>query len=480
MFRGKNKKKLKIKIVICVVVIFFSYINNVLACTEFYNISNTENAGSEDEQVKNNLIEYMDALHKYKNFHGSVLVKKSGKTLLDCSYGMSDYENEVSNKQETKIPIASITKQFTAVAIMKLYEDGLICLDDKISKYIPDFNRGKDISIHNLLTHTSGIARNYVLTSNKIFSSTYEAIYSFKDMKLEFEPGEKFKYSNLGYVVLGYIIEKVSGVPYEEYVRKNIFEPLNMNDTGKCFREDKPYFDSKGYAGFLELLPMDIECEKITSNYLAACDFYSTIEDMDKWESALFSGKILNLHALNIIFEPHIDISSRIGAYGYGWFVKNSPYGKEVFHDGGSLGHTSIISKYIDKSVTIIVLTNHAFFKVLDLKNNLAAIIFGDKYELPKELKELKVELKVYDNIVGTYKTLENIMLKIVRRDEVLYIVINEVQEIRIFAESEDCFFSKIRDAKFIFMKDELGNVGNMLIKQYVQEDLIAKKQKDM
>ena len=172
-----------------------------------------------------------------KSFMGTVLVVKDGKTLVDQGYGSADLEWKIPNTPPVKFRLGSITKQFTAASILLLEERGKLKVEDPISKYLPDApDAWKNITIYNVLTHTSGIPSftgfpDYRSTEWKD-TTPAELVARFKDKPLDFEPGSKFSYSNSGYVLLGYLIEKVSGQTYADFLQQNIFTPLGMADTG--------------------------------------------------------------------------------------------------------------------------------------------------------------------------------------------------------------------------------------------------------
>jgi CubicO group peptidase (beta-lactamase class C family) len=193
---------------------------------------------SQAADLAQKLDEYIRGAEEVWKFSGTVLVAKDGKPVLDRGYGMANYELGVPNTPEMKFLIGSITKQFTATAIMQLAEKGLLDVNDPISKYLPEYPKetGDSITVHHLLTHTSGVPSytdNAELMGRRATKmSTEEILNSFKDKPLDFPPGGQFKYSNSGYYLLGLIVENVSGKSYEEYLQENIFDPLGMAHTG--------------------------------------------------------------------------------------------------------------------------------------------------------------------------------------------------------------------------------------------------------
>ena len=189
------------------------------------------------DEIPDRLSAYMDAAAKAEKFNGSVLVAKDGEILFAKGYGLANAEHQVPNTPETKFRLGSITKQFTAMAILILQEQSKLKVEDPIGKYLADAPKAwEGVTIHHLLTHTSGVPSYTDDPSYGKKMTQPETVKSmiarFKDKPLEFEPGEKFHYSNSGYFLLGAIIEKVSGKSYEAFLKEAIFDPLGMTDTG--------------------------------------------------------------------------------------------------------------------------------------------------------------------------------------------------------------------------------------------------------
>jgi CubicO group peptidase (beta-lactamase class C family) len=418
------------------------------------------------------LIAYLDAQANYKNFHGVVLVTQNDKIIFNRAYGMADYQNNIPNTPETKFALGSVSKQCTAVAIMQLYEQGLLDINDNLSKYIPDFIHGNEITIHQLLTHTSGLLNDYNLFEDSIIYKNFsEALEHIKNRPLLFTPGQQFSYSNTGYMVLGHIIEKVSRQKYEEYLKQNIFEPLSMHNTGICFKKDSRGCDSLGYVGFLDLLPINTAGEKMYMNYLSACNIYSTVEDLYIWEKALRTEQLIKKETEDKIFTPYCPVSDKHGSYGYAWFLKDTPYGTEHSHNGNTTGFSSIISHYDNKNVTIIMLSNHGFLAETRLKNNLASIIFDKKYNPPTELKEISVNPDIYDQYTGSYEFFPGFNIEIIKKDNHLCAQLAGTIY-QMFAQTEQQYFFRLLDGKIIFNQ----NGQELVLTQDDQPDLVAKK----
>lgn len=434
----------------------------------------------EDKKIQDELDTYMKALEKNRNFHGSVLVTKDGKILLDKGYGFSNLEQNTMNKPQTKFAIGSMTKQFTAMAIMQLNEKGLINVDDKISKYFPELPNGEKITIHNLLTHTSGLM-NYTDLSefwalkpdNK---DPLTVINLIKDMPLEFEPGKQFKYCNTNYVLLGMIVENVTGMTLEDYLQKNIFAPLNMTNTGICYGKNNQYHDATPYSGYLEVVPVDDDLT-LTQAY-GAGSMYSTVEDLYRWDQALKTEKLVKKATLDKIFKEHIAFSETDG-YGYGWMISNTENGKEIYHNGNTLGFTSNIARYMDKGISIIILTNNGYCNVMDLTNSLANIVLNKDYEVPKAIEEIKIDdpdlLNKYE---GKYEFINGTYLNIIKKDNRLYAQVTGQEAFEIYSQSNNKFFAKLVDASFEFKTNDKGEVTEIIFNQLGAE-IVCKRVDD-
>jgi CubicO group peptidase (beta-lactamase class C family) len=316
-----------------------------------------ESTKKEDKAMELKLDKIMKDCVTQKKFSGSVLVAKGDDILLDRGYGMSDYDKKILCKPQTIFEIGSITKQFTATAILMLEEKGLLSVNDSLSKYIPDYPKGDKIKIYNLLNHTSGIIEYLqIIEAQDNVKSIYtpnELIELFKNKPLEFDPGTSFMYSSSNYLLLGYIIEKVSGMKYADYLEKNIFKPLKMNNTG-CTNSKVNIKDKAiGYSMVMPGYNIKQKENDGTLEYSGG-NIYSTVEDMFKWSNALFSGKLIKEASLNKMLTPNLS------DYGFAWIINKAKDGsKIVYHTGGVPGFISIIERNVNKNYSIILLCNN-------------------------------------------------------------------------------------------------------------------------
>lgn len=313
------------------------------------------------------------------SFNGSVLVAQDGQVLLSQGYGQADRKMMLPNTDKTKFRLASVTKQFTAMAILILQSQGKLDLQDPVCSYIPDCPASwKEITIHHLLTHTSGLP-NYMNFSDwgrfhAQPASPSELLARFRDKPLDFQPGKKWSYSNSGYVVLGSIIEQVSGDPFENFIQKNIFDPLQMANSG--------YLDitgdvAVGYADPTAASPAKIDA---VSELYAAGGLYSTVGDLYLWDQALSSDKLVPEYLRERMFTPYMQVPYPDGfGYGYGWMIGKTASHRVLSHAGHIEGYSSINNYFPDDQVEVVVLGNQDNESVETIAGQLAKIVFAAK-----------------------------------------------------------------------------------------------------
>lgn len=290
-------------------------------------------------------------------FSGYVYISKKGNVILDKGYGKADFEKGIENTKQTRFDIASLTKQITAIAIMQLQEKKLLDVSDKIDKYFPTFPHGNEITIHQLLTHTSGLPEQSTefdirkfRTSNKAFGIEGKN----ENVKLTSAPGASFQYSNPGYILLGYIIEKLSGKTLDVYFDENIFKPLDMKNTG--FRNEDDHLNNLATGYQTEKKD---KAEKswtlLNIGYVyGSGGLCSTIEDLIKWDKALKEEKLISKESYNKIYTPNKSY------YGYGWYITKDSQGKRNYeHYGFASGYRSYILRAVDDDVLVIIESNY-------------------------------------------------------------------------------------------------------------------------
>lgn len=311
------------------------------------------------------------------SFTGAVLVARNDEIVLSKGYDLADRDKQLPNTPQTKYRLASITKQFTAMAILILQTQGRLNVQELICRYMPECPASwQEITIHHLLTHTSGIPNFTDFSDYEATKATptspEQMVARFKDRPLDFPPGEAWTYSNSGYVVLGYIIEQVSGQSYEAFLQQSIFDPLRMTNTGYDHNDGSL---ATGYTGVYDqwnepdYIDMSIP--------YAAGGLYSTVEDLYRWDQALYTEQLVSQELLDLMFSPQAaNPSGGPGGYGYGWFVGEMNQHTLADHAGGIEGFATLIRRYPEDKVTIIVLSNRDTTNVGEFGNLIAKAVF--------------------------------------------------------------------------------------------------------
>lgn len=327
--------------------------------------------------------ELIERYFEQGKFHGAILVADRGRVKYTKGFGMANIEWAIPNRPDTKFRIASITKQFTAALVLKLVDEGKIRLDGKVTDYLPDYRRdtGDKVTIHHLLNHTSGIPSYSNAAQSQ--DTPLDFVNKYVSGDLEFEPGAKFKYNNGGYSILGAIIERVTGKPYDLVVVEKIFQPLGMVNSGFEHRRSLIPKRAAGYEktrnGFLNAPYIDMEIP------YAAGSLYSTVEDLFKWDQAMSGAKVLSSESRRLMFTPGLS------EYGYGVRISEQPVGRSdaklrvAWHGGGINGFNSLLSRAIDKRQTVIILDNGSLGRYhAAITNSIFAILNGQRADLPR------------------------------------------------------------------------------------------------
>ncbi|MBU3161726.1 beta-lactamase family protein [Clostridium frigoris] len=358
------------KIIIKVVVFIFIFTILLIGCARD-TINTTNSAKVDNSDIQSKMSKYIKNYSAKNKFSGTVLIAKDNEVILDNGYGMADKNNKIANKSKTVFEIASLTKQFTATAILMLQEKKLLSVQDTVDKYIPDYPEGDKIKIYSLLTHTSGIPDyNQPSKKGKYTYTPLEIIELFKNKPLKFVTGTKYEYSGSNYILLGYIIEKVSGMKYEQYVEKNIFKPLKLNNTG--FLSNKRTIKNKAIGYYLSKKQDKYKpaFNSESSTQYSAGGIYSTVKDLYTWDNALLGKKLINKKSLNDMITP------RLHSYGYGLIITKKGNGDKMIWDNGSiLGYSSYIGKNINKNYVIIILSNKYPYNVIPIVSGLSDIL---------------------------------------------------------------------------------------------------------
>lgn len=331
-----------------------------------------------EPQLASRIDSFLASLAAQDRFSGSVLVAKDRQVILSQGYNMADRDRAVPNTPQTVFRLGSLTKQFTAMAILQLQQMGKLDVQDPICQYIIECpETWQPITIHHLLVHTSGIPNLTALPTYHEFkkqpATPNETIDQFRELPLDFMPGENWAYSNSGYIVLGAIVEAASDEPYCDYVEKHIAQPLQMANTGCESNRPATADRAQGYADsdtIADTIDMSIP--------FSGGGLISTVEDMFRWDQALYGTELLSQPLLDKLFMPMAQIGVA-GAYGYGWFIGERFNQPRIWHGGGIEGFRSQIDRYPDRHATIIVLSNREDVNAQDITSLMARMILEDE-----------------------------------------------------------------------------------------------------
>ena len=398
-----------------------------------------------------------------QHFMGSILLAQGNDVILDKGYGFANLEWQIPNSPSTKFRLGSITKQFTAASILLLAERGKLSVNDPVKKYMPDAPAAWDkITIFNLLTHTSGIPSftsfpDYA-SLEPVTTTPEQLVKRFRDKPLDFQPGEKWSYSNSGYVLLGYLLEKISGETYEKFVQENIFTPLGMRDSGYDSNSAVIAHRAAGYSRGANG-PENAGYVNMTVPFSAG-GLYSTTGDLLRWEQGLFGGRLLSPASLEKMTTPFKE------DYACGLMVHMVNGRKVIEHGGGIEGFNTMLAYYPQDKLTVVVLGNINGTAPEDIATKLGAIAHGEKVVLQSERKEVPVDPKLLDGYVGNYELAPKFILSVTREGDKLMTQATGQSKVPIFAESEREFFAKVVDAQITFVTDAQGRATELILHQ--------------
>jgi len=379
---------------------------------------------------------YLAAASALGHLQGSVLVAEQGRLLVDTAFGFANLELGVPNTPDTRFRVASVSKQFTAMAIAMLAEAGKLRIGDPISRYLDSLPaEWSGITIHHLLRHTSGISDyeewfdGYDTQAYSDYmaqdSAPWRIARDARTKPLDFEPGSQFHYSNSAYILLGFIIERASGMSYEDYLRTRIFEPLGMTRSG----QDRSLEILPGRAAGYQLRPGAYpvrywngpsRSDWVNAHYQlmlppqADAGLLTTARDLYRWDQALYTDRLISRPMRDSIFTPGL------GNYGYGWFITSGPDSLVYGHSGGLPGFTCYIMRIPGQQRTIIVLTNTDRFG--RTVRDLAAIMRGDSVPLPRPRHLVQPDSARSAQFSGTYRMADGDSVQVAMDGDLLYV----------------------------------------------------------
>jgi CubicO group peptidase (beta-lactamase class C family) len=443
------------------------------------------------KDLTSRLDSYMQAQSEFQHFSGAVLLVRNDSILLKKGYGLADIEWNIPNTVDTKFRIGSNTKQFTAACILQLEQQGKLSLSDTLGKYFSGFEYGSKVTLHMLLTHSSGLQDYFHLKRFQgplvgnhefipVFISKDSLVALMKTKLYDFLPGVDLHYSNTGYFLLGLIIERVSGKSYEDYLSEHIFKVAGMKNTGVDKYDTILKNRAKGYLISSGKTSNAFDQNYTTDLMFANGSLYSTIEDMYKWDKALYGTNILNDESKNKMFFPYgyaiekikktADFETTTQApmdpiwhhLGYGVWVDTFLTRQRIFSRGATSGFHSTIFRFPNNNCYVAVLQNNEE-NPDRIAESLSAIIFGAEFSLPYEHVPTAIKPEMLKKYTG--KWVGNIFdakwtTEILLKDGKLYRKIEGYPDIELIPESENKFFyADGQDKTFEFVKDKNGKV---------------------
>lgn len=404
----------------------------------------------------------------------SALVARDGKIIYQRGFGLANIKKSIPIEPKTTFRIGSITKQFTAAAILKLQEKGLLSVKDPLKKYLPDFPQGDVVTIHHLLTHISGI-QSYTSTPNFIKKvtkpiSTTALVQDISKLGYIFKPGESWSYNNSGFFILGYIIEKVSGKSFDDFLKQEFFEPFGMKNTGVYTKGLNLPAEAYGYA--FENDRVNLAMDWDMSHAGGAGNLYSHVEDLFRWNEAIFNGKALADSSFKAAMTPvklnnGEPANAMGGTYGYGWALSNFRGLKAIGHGGGLHGFNTQLTRFPEKNVTIVVLSNCLpnlpELSPGALANKLAEIFFWEEMETREANIEVILTPELLKSYTGRFDYTNAGIMEVTFADNHLYAQLTGQPRFEIFPRGENQFFWKVVDAWVEFVKDDQGVVTHAI-----------------
>jgi CubicO group peptidase (beta-lactamase class C family) len=399
-----------------------------------------------------------------------VLVARDGKILFCHGYGFADREKQIPATPETRFRIGSVTKQFTAAAILHLAQEGRLSIDDSLAKYFPNYPGGDKITLRQLLTHTSGL-HNYTAHPDFFARVTKpiapaDLIAWFQDDPPDFPPGEQFSYCNTGYVLLGQIVEKASGLSFGDYLQKQFFGPLGMHDTGVWVNATPPDHAAKGYSFVEKQLQPALDWDMSWAG--GAGELYSTVGDLWRWTEALQGGRVLSPEGLrDMVTEVTVPKKETLTLrYGMGLGHADIDWLPAIAHNGGLNGFLSEAMWFPEQKVTIVVLGNAMPAPPGTTPAEIVPVavraFLGPEIAAHIPKVDPTVNLKTYSDYVGRYDYKSGIQ-EVTAENGHLFAQLTGQNKFEIFPSGPDAFFFKVVDAGMVFQRDKNGVVTGVV-----------------
>ncbi len=336
--------------------------------------------GIHDEQLASQIDRLLTTRMKQKGFSGSVLIARDNRVILSKGYSMTSWSRKQANTPHTRFYLGSTTKQFTAMAILILQQQGKLNVHDSICMYIsPCPQTWQPVTIHEILTHTSGISG--AITDSSLSQASPKAwVSSLRAFALTSNPGSQFSYCNVCYQLLGYVVERASGKSYSDFLQQAIFDPLQMKNTGFNPHYASTPDHADGYDAWQDA--NDLSAWNLSPEWtflFGAGLLYSTVEDMYLWDQVLMHPTFVSQKTLSEAFTPYTASQYAGSKYGYGWFLAQSPVPghRLIWHDGKIPGFRTYNAFYPQDGVTLVVLSNLAALDEIALAGEIQNVLFA-------------------------------------------------------------------------------------------------------
>lgn len=406
-----------------------------------------------------------------------ILVARNGEVLLELARGSADIDARFPLTINTRFRIGSVSKEFTAAAVLKLQEDGKLSVQDRLSRFIPDWPRADQITLYHLLTHTSGI---HDYTKQPDFADHVDQsvtldrlIEEIEASPPDFDPGTKFLYSNSGYVLLAHVIEQASGASYDSFLQATFFTPLGMHDTGVYPASGALPRAAIGYRNEDGSHPRAPIWH--TTKLTGAGSLYSTVRDLFRWNEALFDGHVLSAASLQAAFTVGVlagddPAHPEETGYGLGWIIDTLRGQREIGHGGEFDGFGSYLLRLPEQRLTVVVLLNCVphmpSLQQWSLARELAVRALGDELP-PARTPEIDhdVPAEALEAIVGRYD-MGGMILTVTREDKRVYFEITGRPKTELFPRSDRTFFVNSGEAEATFVRDAQDQVIKVILKQ--------------
>jgi CubicO group peptidase (beta-lactamase class C family) len=415
---------------------------------------------------------YMSARARITGFSGAVLLARDGRALFRKTYGLANREHDIPNTPETVFRLGSAGKQFTAAAVLLLEQRGSLALDDPVAKYLSDWPEAwSEVTIHHLLTHTGGLPR---LTTQALldvsalsratpvpFQEVPDLFEPGEDLQPpDFEPGERFAYSNVGYIVLSLLVERVAGMRFGDFLAREVFQPMNMQHTG-C--EEPATILERRANGYTRTVTGLVNADYVDMRFVnGAGSVYSTLDDLLLWDRVLDSDRLLHAAARERLFTPVHE------GYACGWWIQTK-FGRPVqWHGGNVSGFVAHLMRFPSEKLFLAVLSNAWSDadrgQVRAIGNELFAIALGEAYGLPREHRRIDLSAAEREAYVGKYVGKDT--FAIARDGERLMLQFPPgVSVFELFPESRLEFFASRPEYFMTFEMDETGKVTSASVR---------------